>query len=235
MCGRFSIADPKAIQSAMKDLAIRIPEEPRYNIAPAQMVPVVLNDGKRELSMARWGLIPSWAKDISIGQKLFNARAETITENPSFRESFMKRRCLIFADGFYEWATVPGNPKRTPFRVTRNDESLFAFAGLWDVWHDPEGDSILSTTIITTTPNELMKSFHHRMPVILPNDRFNDWIVPGSVQPEELMSFLTQYPARLMKAYPVSANVNSAANDDLSCLEPLPATESNDLFGQSVR
>ncbi len=234
MCGRFSLADPKAIMSLMRDLAINIPIVERFNIAPTQMVPVVLNDGKRELSLARWGLIPSWAKDVTIGQKLFNARAETLAEKPSFKNSLKRRRCLIFADGFYEWTSMPGKAKKIPIRVTLKDSLPFVFAGLWDVWNDPAGGELISTTIITTTPNELMAKFHHRMPVILPKEQIDDWLDPTEVAPENLLPMLKQYPAAKMLARPVSSAVNSAYIDDDSCLAPYADIMPLNLFSDKI-
>lgn len=229
MCGRFILTDAMAAIELVRELKIASPPPQRFNIAPTQMVPVVLNDGKKELSFARWGLVPSWAKDVSIGQKLFNARAETLAEKPSFRAPLKRRRCLILADGFYEWATIHTDGRRVPVRVTLKDNSPFAFAGLWDVWNDPAGGELISTTIITTSPNELMAKFHHRMPVILPRDQLERWISPGEMPSEEALSMLTQYPAAQMNAYPVSLTVNSARIDDASCLTPYDGEVGLDL------
>jgi putative SOS response-associated peptidase YedK len=214
----------------MRGLKFTIPEHPRYNIAPTQAIPVVLNDGKRELTYAHWGLIPSWSNDPSIASRMINARAESLAEKPSFRTSLRRRRCLIWADGFYEWATIPGRPRKVPVRVTLKSEEPFAFAGLWDVWHSPGGDEILSATIITTAPNSLMARFHHRMPVILPSEDYDPWLVEEEVTPESVLPILKQYPAELMTARPVSYAVNSATVNNPSCLDPFPEPIDLDLF-----
>lgn len=173
MCGRYLFTKPNIERFGPVQLEFEF--EPRYNIAPSQQVPVVIRqNGDNRLHMLRWGLIPYWAKDMSIGNKLINARAETLEEKPSFRKSLEQKRCLVLADGFYEWKSE-GRVKR-PYRFTLQDGGTFAFAGLWDSWLSPTGQRINSCTIITTTPNKLMEPIHNRMPVILPQNMESVWL-----------------------------------------------------------
>ena len=168
MCGRFSIAGFEGIEERFQ-LEIEFPDlKPNYNVAPSQNVPVILKHCSNQLALFKWGLIPFWAKDPSIGHKMINARAETVDEKPSFKTCLQRKRCLIVADGFYEWKKE-GSTKR-PHRITLKNKELFGFAGLWDAWKSPTGEIVNSCTIITTTPNELMEPLHNRMPVILPKD-----------------------------------------------------------------
>ena len=218
MCGRYTLtADPKTLQA---EFGISIPENlaPRYNIAPTQPVPVVVaENGTPRLDVFRWGLIPSWAKDPRIGNKLINARAETIAEKPSFRTAFRRRRCLIPADGFFEWQKTPHG--KQPVFIHLKNRRPFAFAGLWEQWLSPDGSEIFSCTIITTAPNELLKDVHNRMPVILPPDTRRLWL--DSSQPSQhLLPLLKPYPATEMTFYPVSKLVNAPANDNPACIEP---------------
>ena len=190
--------------------------EARYNIAPTQNVAVVTQNGMRHLASYYWGLIPSWAKDPTIGSRMINARAETLAEKPSFRTALSRRRCLIPADGFYEWQAAPDGSKggKTPTYLHRRDSGLFAFAGLWDEWHAPDGSPLRSCTIITTTPNSVAAPIHDRMPVILrPNDEAF-WLDHAVTDTRDLLSLLTPYPADDMEAYPVSRRVNVPVADD---------------------
>jgi len=223
MCGRFSlVADPDDLREAFPWLNIPITTAaPRYNIAPSQPVAVVPNDGKHQLDFYIWGLIPSWAKDPSIGNRMINARAETLREKPSFRAAFRRRRCLIPADGFYEWKAEPGKKSKTPMYVHMKSGEPFTFAGLWESWNSPDGSTILSCTIITTGPNALMQKIHNRMPVILPASSYDRWLEPAEVDPSRLEALLQPYPAEDMIAYPVSTLVNSPANDLAACIEPV--------------
>ena len=192
---------------------------PRYNIAPSQSVIVVGDDGKRYLKPMRWGLIPSWAKDPSIGSRMINARAETLAEKPAFRAALKKRRCIIPADGFYEWQKL-GKVKQ-PVHIVLKSREPFGFAGLWEHWKSPDGEEILSCTIITTVANELLKAVHDRMPVILTRDAEGVWLDPKIQEPEKLLPLLKQYPADQIKYYSVSREVNSPAVDKPSNIEPL--------------
>jgi putative SOS response-associated peptidase YedK len=221
MCGRFTLeADPDELHQMVPNLAIREGLVPHYNIAPTQPVAVIPNDGKNQLDFFVWGLIPSWAKDPEIGSRLINARAETLTEKPAFRAAFRRRRCLIPASGFYEWQAVPGRKSKIPMYIRLKSGLPFALAGLWESWNSPDGSNILSCTIITTQPNELMQPIHSRMPVILPREAYALWLEPGEADPLHLQALLRPYPAQEMQAYPVSTLVNSPANDTPACIVP---------------
>jgi putative SOS response-associated peptidase YedK len=173
------------------------------------------------LDFFNWGLIPSWAKDPEIGNRMINARAETLAQKPSFRSAFQRRRCLVLADGFYEWQKSPSSKSKIPMCIKLRDSSPFAFAGLWEIWHSPDGSEIRSCTIITTEPNELMKPIHNRMPVILSPQVYQDWLNPGNGKPDRLSSYLVPYPSDQMIAYPVSNTVNNPKNDTPECIRPL--------------
>ncbi len=222
MCGRFTLTvDPGQLQEAFPWVEFPVDFPARYNIAPTQPVAVVPNDGKNRLDFFNWGLIPFWAKDPKIGYRLINARAESIAEKPSFRGSFKYKRCLILADGFYEWQTQPGTKAKVPMYIHMKDRSPFAFAGLWDNWHSDDGSEIRSCAIITTQPNELVEKIHNRMPVILPKDGYTDWIKEGENDPEVLKSLLQPYPGDEMAAFPVSTQVNSPQNDTPEVILPV--------------
>jgi putative SOS response-associated peptidase YedK len=199
---------------------------PRYNIAPTQPVPIIRQNPKeprRELSLVRWGLIPSWAKDMSGAAMMINARSETATTKPAFRDPLTNRRCLIPADGFYEWQRR-GKAKQ-PYCFQVNDGELFAFAGLWDRWRDPSGQWIRSCSILTTTPNAVTSAVHDRMPVILDPDSYDLWLDPGMTNVEAVSEMLKPFDARLMRCYPVSTRINYVANDDEGCSTPVELTE----------
>jgi putative SOS response-associated peptidase YedK len=196
---------------------------PRYNVAPTQDVAVIYDESPNTLSSARWGLIPSWSKDPGIGARMINARAETLDEKPTFRGILKKRRCLIPADGFYEWSKNDDNTK-TPIRITLKNGEPFALAGLWDVWKTPEGQWLKTCTIITTSPNALMESIHNRMPVLLTRDAEGEWMNKANDDPGYLKSLLLPYPAELMKAYEVSKRVNNVKNDEPSLVAPVNAS-----------
>ncbi|MCB1056336.1 MAG: SOS response-associated peptidase, partial [Acidobacteria bacterium] len=171
--------------------------------------------------LMRWGLIPHWAKDPSIGNRLINARAETAAEKPAFRSSFSKRRCLVPADGFYEWQKTGG--RKQPFYLQLKEHRPFAFAGLWARWKASEDETVQSFTLLTTTPNEVAAKVHDRMPVILPPESYDRWLDPELHDREALEALLLPYPAEAMEAYPVSTLVNSPQNDDPRCIEPIDA------------
>jgi putative SOS response-associated peptidase YedK len=214
MCGRFSIAELKGIKERFQ---IEPPNlKPNYNVAPSQDVPVILNKGSNHLALFRWGLIPYWAKDPSIGHKMINARAETVDEKPSFKTCLQRKRCLVVADGFYEWKKE-GTTKR-PHRITLKNQELFGFAGLWDTWKSPTGEIVNSCSIITTTPNEVMEPIHNRMPVILPREVEQVWLDQSIIDSTFLKSLLMRYSADLMIAYGVSTLVNSPKNNGPECL-----------------
>ncbi|MEJ2718431.1 MAG: SOS response-associated peptidase [Deltaproteobacteria bacterium] len=178
---------------------------------------------RRKFVMLRWGLIPFWAKDIKIGYKTINARSETAPGKPAFRSAFKKRRCLIPADGFYEWKSAKG--KREPYLVRLKDEQLFAFAGLWERWKGPDDDVIESCTILTTGANEFLSPIHDRMPVILPARDYHAWLDPLVEEPETLLSLLVPYPPDEMTAVPVSSRVNKTSYDDPDCIAPIGESE----------
>lgn len=221
MCGRFSLSASPAELATLFDLD-NFPELPaRFNIAPTQPVAVVRqahDSTRREVTLMRWGLIPSWAKDISIGSRMINARAETVAEKPSFRAAFKRRRCLIPASGFFEWQKRAD--RKQPYFIGMEEQGPFALAGLWEYWEGADGSALETTTILTTTPNDLVKPLHNRMPVILHPQDFSDWLNP-STRADFLMHLLRPYPAADMIAYPVSTLVNSPANDRPECVEPL--------------
>jgi len=220
MCGRFSLGvNLDDLIEAFPDFTFPPESEPRYNIAPTQDVMVVPNNTAGHVSFFRWGLIPSWAKDPEIGNRLINARAETLGEKPSFRAAYLRRRCLILADGFYEWQTLPGSKAKQPMYIQLATKKPFAFAGLWELWR-PDDTPILSCTIITTEPNALLAPIHNRMPVILPPDAYAQWLDPAEQKPATLNHLLAPYPADLMTAYPVSRLVNSPAADTPACIVP---------------
>lgn len=224
MCGRFTItATPDQLQASFPGLAVPPQMTPRYNIAPTQPIAVVPNDGRNAVDFFVWGLIPSWAKDPAMGSRLINARAETLAEKPSFRTAYKRRRCLILADGFFEWKQNPGGKGKTPHYITLANHQPFAFAGLWEQWFSPDGSEIKSATIITTEPNELMAQLHNRMPVILHPEDFPRWLDPAERPAAALQPLLAPYPAADMLAYPVSTMVNSPANDTPGVILPLPA------------
>jgi putative SOS response-associated peptidase YedK len=219
MCGRFTlIQTAEAIQDTF-DIGNAPDLQPRYNIAPTQEVVTVLHDTDNDLRVAkllRWGLIPSWSKDPSIATKLINARSETVAEKPSFRSAFKKRRCLIVADGFYEWQRTEG--KKQPFRFQLQDKQPFGFAGLWEQWQSPSGEEIDTCTILTTAANELMAPIHDRMPVILKPEDYDLWLDPQAQDPKMLQPLLQPFSTEAMTAYPVSTIVNSPKNNTPECV-----------------
>jgi putative SOS response-associated peptidase YedK len=223
MCGRFTLtADPADLQAAFEWVDFGNAQlSPRYNIAPTQPIAVVANTGANKLDFFSWGLVPFWAKDPSIGSRMINARAETLAEKPSFKNAFRRRRCLILADGFYEWQKIPGEKKKLPLYIHLKDNKPFAFAGLWEEWNSADGSQILSATIITTEPNEKIKPIHNRMPVILPESAYEAWLQPGEASLQKLNDLLRPYEAGQMETYPVSRMVNNPRNNQPVCIQPL--------------
>lgn len=208
MCGRYTITINA--DTAREDLGLAsMPDDfqPRYNVAPSQPVAVVANTGERKAEWMRWGLIPFWAKDPAIGNRLINARSETVMEKPAFKNAFNKRRCLVLADGFYEWQKGAGPKGRSqPYLFKRADGKAFAFAGLWEFWRSPEGAELRTCTIITTEANGVVRPVHERMPVMLSGDALWGWLEDD--QPDFLMSLLKPYPEEELVAHPVSPMVN---------------------------
>lgn len=223
MCGRYVQYTPVSELEPLFGLSPGADEwPPRYNITPGSPVLACRVDaeGRRELATLHWGLIPSWAKDRKIGHRTINARAETVAEKPAFRSAFKRRRCLIPANGFYEWKTTAAG--RQPHYFTMKDGTPFAFAGLWEEWIDKEtGEHLPSCTIIVTEANELVRSVHDRMPVILPPERYTIWLDPAVHERESLEALLIPYPSGSMVTYPVDRRVNTPANDDASLIEPM--------------
>ena len=245
MCGRYRLSRPAQLVEYFEAEA-EDDFRTSYNIAPTQPVAAVradllvdfLLDGRagvqadvrpnherRFLSNLRWGLVPSWAKDTSVGSQMINARSETILEKPSFRESFLERRCLLPADGFYEWKRS-GKLKR-PFHFGMKDGSLFAFAGIWDRWKPLRGGVVESCSILTTTPNQLLEDIHDRMPVILPQSAYEAWLTAPPEQAEGLIEFLAPFDPARMRRYEVSSLVNSAANDSPECAAEVASPSEN--------
>jgi putative SOS response-associated peptidase YedK len=229
MCGRFSLnASPEQLAERF-DLPEAPTVAPRYNIAPTQPVAIVrLNPQSkaREWTHVLWGLVPSWAKDPSMGAKMINARAESVAEKPAYRAAFKRRRCLVPATGFYEWQKL--EKRKQPHFIAMRDGQPFAFAGLWESWHSPDGSALESCTILTTDPNEVMSPLHNRMPVIVAPADYAQWLGSGEDETphalDQLRHLLRSYPADEMVAYPVSTYVNSPFNEGESCIAPLTAS-----------
>ena len=222
MCGRFALySDPFTL--ARRFEAEALPElRPRYNIAPTQNIPIVREEGeKRRFALARWGLIPHWAKDMKIGYSTINARAETVAEKPAFRNAFRHRRCLIPADGLYEWQVIPDSKVKQPWFIALRDREPMAFAGLWERWRSPEGEELESCSIIVTDANEIMRPIHDRMPVILAPEDWDAWLETDAKDAQALQNMLKPYPAEGMAAWPVSTKVNSPRNDSVECMAQL--------------
>ncbi len=224
MCGRYTITVEEEIFFArFKILQNGGQFTPRYNVAPTQNNPVVLVNEKNQRIMARmkWGLIPFWAKDESIGYKMINARLETLTQKPSFKTAFVKRRCLVPADGYYEWNKTGSSKKKQPFRVVLKSRELFAFAGLWDEWKNEEGEKIQSYTIITTEADSLVAKIHPRMPVILRPENEDKWIDPALNDVKAIEKLLRPYPSDSMEMYEVSPLVGRTNIDMESLIRPI--------------
>jgi putative SOS response-associated peptidase YedK len=229
MCGRYTLTS--AIDELLERLGLlgRVDDMgPRFNVAPSQMVPALRlsEEGTLQLELFRWGLIPSWAKDPSIGNRMINARGETVAEKPSFRAAFKKRRCLILSDGWYEWQQLP--TRKQPIRIQLDSGAVFAFAGLWEHWEPKEGDReaypsgevIRSCAIITIDASPKIAHIHHRMPVVLKQESWDAWLGPEA-PPDELQAMLVPYAGDDLATYPVSTLVNSPANDREDCILPL--------------
>ena len=225
MCGRFTLIDPEQALTVQFNMPAIPGLKPRYNIAPSQPVLAVRpapKGGDREAVLLTWGLVPFWAKDPAIGARLINARAETVAEKPAFRAAFRRRRCLVLADGFYEWQRpVGGQEGRQPYYVRLREGRPFAFAGLWEHWEGADGSVIESCTLLTTAANDLLRAVHNRMPVILSPPNYDLWLDTTAQAGDRLKSLLHPYPPEEMEAYAVSRWVNNPRNDDPRCIEPL--------------
>jgi len=240
MCGRFTLRAPASTVADQFKLLEVQPLEPRFNIAPTQLVAAVrlaVESDQRQFVWLTWGLVPAWAKDPAIGNRLINARAESVAEKPAFRAAFRRRRCLVVADGFYEWQRSGG--RKQPYFIRLRDDRPFAFAGLWECWEGnmpretgpgtvfdggaktvPGTVLLESCALITTGPNELMEPIHDRMPVILSPDDYDRWLDPTIQETDKLCSLLRPYPANALLAVPVSTHVNNPKNDDAQCIAP---------------
>ena len=227
MCGRYTLIRLNDVLEKFPWIEHAPPDlVPRYNVAPTQAILGIANDHPNEFEHFVWGLIPSWAKEPSIGNRMINARAETLAEKPAFRTALKRRRCLVIADGFYEWKKEPGGgkkPVKTPMFIRMRDGKPFAFAGLWETWHDKSGggSEVRSCTIVTTSPNDLMKDIHDRMPAIVPPERYQDWLAKGELDSDHAAALLGPYPADGMEASPVSTYVNSPKNEGEKCIESM--------------
>jgi putative SOS response-associated peptidase YedK len=226
MCGRFTLTvDPAELRDIFRETIgeTLFPKKfaPRFNIAPSQPVLAIANDGQNKADFFIWGLIPMWAKDPSIGNRLINARGETVAEKPSFRGSFKYKRCLILADGFYEWKAGAGKRPKTPYFIHMKDRKPFAFAGLWDTWESLDGSSVKTCTIITTEPNALMEPIHNRMPAILHPRDYSKWLDPSPQTPDQLLPLIRPFPAEAMSAYAVSSLVNKPENEGAELVVPV--------------
>jgi putative SOS response-associated peptidase YedK len=221
MCGRFALsAKTDQIEKLIPDLFFEEELDDRYNYSPGQDIPVVLDEDPGRGLKVRWGLIPFWAKDPKIGYKMINARSETIDSKPSFRNSFKKKRCLVIADGYYEWRKEPNSKVKVPYFIRMKDGLPFTFAGLWEKWKSPDGKTLTTTTIITTEPNDELVKIHDRMPaILLPEERML-WL-ERYVNPMDLKKLLLPCPEEIMESWEVSLRVNSPKNDDKLCIEPV--------------
>lgn len=228
MCGRYTLSQTGELPAVFEISEIRIP--PRFNIAPTQEVPIVRisENNQRQLDIFRWGLIPSWTRDAVRASSLINARSETAESKPAFREAYRRRRCLVPADGFYEWKSLAG--AKQPYLVRMSNLSLFAFAGLWESLRRGAGKELHTFTILTCQPNDLVAGIHNRMPAILPRETYDRWLDPATLSCE-LKSLLAPYPGDQMSAFPVGRLVNSPRNDVPDCMEPLD--EPRSLFEES--
>jgi putative SOS response-associated peptidase YedK len=225
MCGRYTYFPREfanlRVRWNLEEIAL---VAPRYNIAPSQEAPVVVLAGpKRKMEMFRWGLVPSWAKDPAIGNKMINARAETLSERSSFKELLMTRRCLILADGFYEWRRE--GARKFPLRFKLKSGEPFAFAGLWDSWRQPDGRLLRSYTIITTEANDVLRPIHNRMPVMLSDDDALKWLTARDPEAGGTLALLKPFPAEKMAGYEVASLVNDPRNDSPACVDPVSADE----------
>lgn len=236
MCGRSSLTKvEKEIEARFKatfysDELARYNPLPNFNVAPTHMHPVIISDDTTHIHLYRWGLIPFWAKDVNIGSKLINARAETLKDKTAFRQSLASKRCIVPLDGFYEWKT--NGKQKTPYRIIAKDQDIFSVAGLWDSWQNTNGDTIHSFTIITIAPNTLMKEIHDRMPAMLLKENESLWL-DNDLNGKDALQLLLPYPSDQMEAYPVSDKVNSVKANDKSLIErviPKPTIIQTSLF-----
>lgn len=218
MCGRYSLICTDDLGNRFRVYEPTIARRSRFNVAPSQTMPVVVQREEAELVPMEWGLVPHWVRDPAAAHRPINARAETLTERPMFRGLLRQNRCLVPASGFYEWRR--DGTRKQPYYLRLRSADLFAFAGLYDVWHDSDGSALATYTIITTAPNEIVAPLHDRMPAILAREDEERWVEGGPLGPGELREMLAPYPAEEMEAFPVSPRVNSPATDDPSLIAP---------------
>lgn len=219
MCGRFVLTvNPEVVQQEFNLTTPPAQMQPRYNIAPTQPVMVITNENPKEATYHKWGLIPSWAKDMSMASKMINARSESAAQKPAYRAAFRRRRCIIPTDGFYEWNENDG--KKTPMFIHRPNNELYGMAGLWEIWHDPDGGELRTCSILTTDANAFMQQFHHRMPVILHKNDYALWLSPKEEPLPVLQDLMKAYDVDGLQAYEVSKAVNRVSNDTPSLIEP---------------
>ncbi|MEQ8747131.1 SOS response-associated peptidase [Pyruvatibacter sp.] len=228
MCGRYALTLPPDAMRAVFGYAEQPNFPPRFNIAPTQPVPIIRQDadGQRHFVLVRWGLVPDWAKEVGT-KPLFNARGETVSEKPSFRSAFKRRRCLVPADGFYEWK-AQATGFRQPHLIRRRDRGVMAFAGIWEHWHSAEGSELESCSIITTTANTTLMTLHHRMPVILEAGSWDTWLDTTETRTADALSLITPAADNLLDVVPVSRRANAVANDDAGIQEPADTDDFED-------
>jgi putative SOS response-associated peptidase YedK len=236
MCGRYSL------QAKPEDLAQRfnVPLEqtnmwtkPRYNVAPGQFNPVIVNDANNRLEFMKWGLVPSWSKEPKMSFSTINARSETLLDKPTYRKPFRTQRCLVPATGFYEWYEPESNVKRppkTPYYFHLKEDTIFTFAGLYDIWRNKEGEELKSYTVVNTAANELMQKIHPRMPVILPKEAEKLWLDPDIKDEATLYKLLSPFSADMMDMYQISTAVNSVSNDNPNLITPVEPVKARTLF-----
>ncbi len=229
MCGRYTLtADAESIQLAFNLDTVDGWLEPRFNIAPSQQVAVISNRDPGQLSFMKWGLVPSWAKDPKIGYRMINARSETAAEKPSFRTAFKRRRCLIPADGYFEWAKQ--GKRKTPMYITHTERDLFAFAGLWESWKQPDESWLNTCTILTTRANEKIEPIHHRMTVILAPEDYELWLAPRELTPDEWLPLMEGPGPDQLQFHEVSTLVNKPVNDNPTVIMPIDSTQQQSLL-----
>lgn len=232
MCGRFVSSTPvsKLVEQFLVE-EVKVEEhDPSYNVAPTTEILAVAasSEGIRRLGTFKWGLVPSWAKDPATGNRMINLRSETVSEKPSFRRMLAKHRCIIPADGFYEWKDMGKGRKKQPFYIRARDGSVLAFAGLWGAWKEKDADDddwLRTCTIITTAPNKLLKSIHNRMPVVLPPEAWDTWLDRSNEDVDAMAKLLKPAPEKLLELYPVSTDVNKVGNDSEQLVAPLEGHE----------
>jgi len=218
MCGRFTITSIDDLLDEFGGLELPAELGPRFNVAPTQSVPIIANESRGEVKLVRWGLVPYWAKELAIGNRMINARSETLASKPAFRAAFSRRRCLVLADGFYEWKR--DGKAKTPYCVRLANKRPFSFAGLWERWKAPDDTEVLSCTIITGEANEVMAPIHDRMPIIVAGADRERWLSPDRVSSDDVADILTPPPAEGFEVFQVSRLVNSPKNDTPECVAP---------------